>query len=127
MAAIIQVEVPFEALAQQGQVGRQQQRTVDEVVRARILHGLPGFPLLPEDIETELAAFERLSDELLWLVADTTLSVAQQSELLALNDSAQRRELTPEEKQHQQELLNVYERVIVRRAQAAAILKSRGH
>jgi hypothetical protein len=127
MPAIIQIELPSETFAQLEEVARQQQRGVDDIVRAMILHELPGLPPLPEDIEAELAAFERLSDDVLWLLAKNTLTAAQQEELAALNETNQQRDLTALERERQQLLLDAYDRAVIRRAQAAAILKERGH
>jgi hypothetical protein len=127
MPAILQIELPTETFVQLEQVARQQQRSVDELVREMILHELPSLPLLPEDLEAELEAFEHLSDDVLWLLAQSTLAVPQQEELANLNEIGQQRDLTVAEQQHQQSLLNAYERAVIRRAQAAALLKVRGH
>ena len=127
MPASIQIELPAETLVQLEQVARQQQRTVDELVREMIQHELPALLPLPKDLEIELAAFERLSDDVLWLLANSTLPVAQQEELASLNEISQQRNLIAGEQQQQQTLLDAYERMLVRRAQAAAVLKARGH
>lgn len=127
MPAIIQIELPTETFAQLEEVARQQRRTVDEVVRAMILHELPGLPALPKEIESELAAFEHLSDDVLWLLAKTTLNATQREELARLNEVSQQRDLTLPEKERQQTLLDNYQRMVVRRAQAAAILQRRGY
>lgn len=55
------------------------------------------------------------------------MTVEQQSELATLNDEAQSRDLTAFERDRQQALVDVYDRVMVRRAQAAAHLKTRGY
>jgi hypothetical protein len=86
-----------------------------------------AMPSLPEDLEAELAAFDQLTDDALWLLAKSTMCVEQREEIAMLNDAAQRRDLSLEEIERQDALLDVYYRVIVRRAQAAAILKVRGH
>jgi hypothetical protein len=127
MSAIIQIELPTEALAQLEEVARQQQRTVDELVRAMILHELPGLPSLPEDVEAELAAFDQLSDDVLWLLARNVLPNAQQEELAQLNEESQGRDLTAEEIERQRILLDAYHRALIRRAEAVAILQGRGH
>jgi hypothetical protein len=126
MPAIIQIELPTETLVQLEKVARQKQRTVDELVREMILHELPGLPSLPDDIETELAAFDHLSDDVLWLLAHNTLSTAQQEELATLNEAGQQHDLTVAEQQRQQALLDAYDRMVVRRVQAAATLEARG-
>jgi hypothetical protein len=59
-------------------------------------------------------------------LAHNTLSTAQQEELATLNEASQQHELTVAEQQRQQALLDAYDRMVVRRAQAAAILKARG-
>ena len=127
MSEIIQVEVPSERFAELEQVAQLQQRTVDELVRDMIVREEPPLLRLPADVEAELAAFEYLSDDVLWLLATSTMSVAQQEELANLNEEAQRRDLTLMEQERQDALLDVYHRVMVRRAHAALILKGRGY
>lgn len=123
----VTVELPETALEQLQQVSRQQRRSVPEVMRDLVLQELPGLPPLPQDMERELAAFAALSDDLLWLLARSTMTTGQQQELATLNDEAQRRTLTPAEQERQQTLVDQYDRVMVRRAQAAALLKNRGY
>lgn len=125
--ALLQIALPTEALEHLQQLADAQQRTVDEVVRDLLLQELSGLPPLPVAVEAELAALESLSDDALWLLADSTLTDSQQQELAALNDAAQQRPLTEAEAQRQQELIDAYNRLLVRRAHAASILKGRGH
>jgi hypothetical protein len=127
MSAIIQVELPSETFERLEEVARQQRRSVDEIVRAMILQELPELPPLPHALETELEAFGHLSDDVLWLLAKNTLSPSQQAELAELNELSQQRDLTSVEQGRQQTLLALYHQVLVRRAQAAVILKARGH
>jgi rhodanese-related sulfurtransferase len=51
----------------------------------------------------------------------------QQGELVALNDEAQRRDLTASERDRRDALVELYDQMMVRRAQAAALLKTRGY
>ncbi len=84
------------------------------------------LPPLPQDVEAELAAFSSLSNEVLGVLADSVLPEKQRQELASLNHEAQQHPLTEAEKNCQQSLVEAYDRVLVRRAQAAALLKSRG-
>lgn len=118
------VELPATALEQLEMIARQQQRSVLELVRDLILRALPG---LPQDVKDELATFASLSDDVLWLLARSTLAKEQRQELADLNHKAQRSPLTKEEKARQQVLIDKYDRVLVRRAEAARLLKSRGY
>lgn len=125
--AIIQIALPPETIEQLQQLARAQNRSVDEVVRNLLAHELPGLPILPSVVEAELAAFENLSDDVLWLLARSTLTHNQQHELADLNNTAQQRALTDKEARRQQELIELYNRTLVRRAHAASVLKERGH
>lgn len=127
MSEIIQVEVPSERFAELERVAQLQHRTVDELIRDMIVREKPVLPPLPDGVEAELAAFEYLSDAALWLLATSTLAIEGQEELAALNEADQQRYLTVEEEARREILLNEYHRVILRRGQAAVILKQRGH
>jgi len=82
---------------------------------------------LPDDVESELAAFPHLSDEVLWLVARSTLTAAEQRALAILNQAAKTRHLEAVEIARLETLLGLYDRLLVRRAQAAASLQQRGY
>ncbi len=118
------VELPGPAFEQLQIVARQQHRSVGEVVQDLILRELPG---LPQDLKNELATFASLSDDVLWLLARSTLTKIQQRELAHLNYEAQSRPLAEAEKLRQQALIDMYDRVVARRAEAAMLLKSRGY
>ncbi|NUQ37890.1 MAG: hypothetical protein HUU23_08865 [Caldilineales bacterium] len=126
MTTAITFELPPAAFEQLRRTAHRQNQPISELVKEIVLREIPGLPALPEDVETDLASFSRLSDDLLWLIARTTLTPQQQRTLSQLNDSAQRRTLTPEELA-QQQLIGSYDRLVVRRAQAAFVLKQRGY
>ena len=122
----VTVELPVAVFEQLQVAAREQHRSIREIVRDLVLRELPGLPSLPPDVKTELAAFTGLSNEVLWLLARSTMTEAEQQELARLNDEAQRRPLTEAEQARQQALVEVYDRVLLRRAQAVALLKARG-
>ncbi len=88
---------------------------------------IPVLPALPADVEAELASFVHLSDDVLWIIARSTLTHQQQRSLANLNDKAQRRPLTQAEQKQQQQLIDAYGRTLVRRVEAALLLKQRGY
>jgi hypothetical protein len=126
MTATILVELPETALAQLQATAHEQTRSVPEVVRDLVLQALPSLPALPPDTEEELAVFEHLSNDVLLLLAQSSLPEDQQRELAALNEKAQHSGLSTEEQTRQQALVDAYDRLLVRRAQAAALLQTRG-
>jgi hypothetical protein len=127
MTTLLTVDLP-DSLVQEMEVSaRKQQRSVTDMARELILSGWHSLPQLPEDVEVELATFTNLSDEVLWLLARSALTTTEQEELATLNYQAKRRTLTDEELVNQKALLAAYNRMIVRRAQAALLLQSRGY
>jgi len=123
----ITVPLPIVVFEQLKHSAHKLKRSVPDMVRELVLQEVSLLPSLPPDVEAELAALAHLSDEALWLLARGTLSQAQQFELASLNRKAGRRRLTEVEKSHQQELIERYDRMLVRRAEAAQLLKARGY
>ena len=123
----VTIAVPTTIFQQLEILAHQQHRSVSDMVCEIVLREVPLLPALPLDVEMELAAFTNLSDEVLWLLARSTLTEAEQEELAILNDLAQQRSLTQEEQAHQQVLVEAYERMMIRRAHAALLLKLRGY
>jgi len=68
-----------------------------------------------------------LSDEMLWAATDPTFTSIHQGRATELSDLAGERSLMPKEKAEQEQLLAAYDRSVLRRAQAFAILARRGH
>lgn len=88
---------------------------------------LPSAQNLPRDVADELAAMHLFSDEALWAATASSFSPTQEYRLNQLNVAAGERALTLAEEAEQQSLISVYQRSILRRAKALAILAQRGH
>ncbi len=121
----ITVELPVAIAERLREEAGRQKRPVRDLVRDLIVEHWNGLPTLPPDVEAELDAFPNLSDELLWLIARTALTDGEREELAALNEATG--QLTDEQEQRRETLLDTYDRIMVRRAQAAVILQSRGY
>lgn len=122
----ITIELPTPIAEQLEEEASRQKVIVRDLVRDLVLEHWSELPALPDDVEAELAAFHRLSDNVLWLIARTTLTPEEQEELADLNDEAQSPTLINDEEARREALLDAYDRMMVRRAQAASILQSRG-
>lgn len=127
MSTIISLELPPAAYEQLRRTANRQNRPVAEVVKDIVLREIPDLPALPADVEAELESFTLLSDDVLWLIARSSLPRQQQIELARLNGQAQLRKLASEEEAQQHELADSYDRLLIRRAQAAWVLKQRGY
>jgi hypothetical protein len=68
-----------------------------------------------------------LSDEELWRAARNQLSAETRAQLEALNSKQQREELSPGERETLEQLVHQYDQAVLLRAEAARLLKERGH
>lgn len=82
---------------------------------------------LPTPIADELTAMRVLSDAALWQATEPTLTAEQQTRLSDLSRQRVERSLSPAEETELHQLLAEYDRSVLRRAQALALLSLRGH
>ncbi len=101
-------------------------RTVEEELLDVVASAMPAYEALPEDITHTLTDLEMLDDEALWRAARSHLPAEAVSEMEALHLKRQEHGLNEIEKQSLAGLLEQYERAMLVRSQAAAILKQRG-
>ncbi len=127
MTLTVAIDLPDPMVQQLKSFAREHKRSVDDVVRDWVIKELPPTPSLPNEVETELAAFANLSDDVLWMLARNALGKAEQGELASLNMKARQGALTKPEIARQDELLHAYDRTMVRRAEAAHLLQVRGY
>ena len=84
-------------------------------------------PGLPADIAAELTAMRLFSDAALRAAVEPSLSPTEQWRLHQLNAMVGERELTLAEENEQKALIAAYNRSVLRRAKALALLAQRGH
>jgi hypothetical protein len=120
------IDLPVLAYEHLQKLASAQRRELGAVASDLILAELPAIPPLPVEMERELAAFSQLSNEVLTLLAKSTLSAQELAQLAQLNEQAQAGKLLPAQEVRRQQLLDAYDRVLVRRAQAALVLRMRG-
>lgn len=82
---------------------------------------------LSPDLARVVADLELLTDEELWQAARNRLSDDAKTQLGALNSMQQREGLAPVEKEILEQLVHQYDRAVLVRAEAARLLKERGH
>jgi plasmid stability protein len=105
----------------------QAQRSVEAEARETLASALQENDSLPADLEAALAPLALLSDAELWQAGRTRLSQETVEQLEELNLKRQREGLTEAEEATAAALIHQYERVMLVRAEAAALLKQRGH
>jgi hypothetical protein len=87
----------------------------------------PAWDNVPEEFQTELAALDRLEDEALWKIAQAHKSNSEMTRYEALLQKNQDHTLSDTERTELTTLRVEGDRSILRKAQAAAILRWRGH
>ncbi len=102
-------------------------RSMDEIVAGAVDATLIVEKELPDALEAELAAMRLFSDDALWAATHPSISAFEQDRLAQINETAHERRLLQAEEAEQQALLHAYDRSLLRRAQALALLKQRGH
>lgn len=102
-------------------------RSVDEIVAVAVDTTLTAEDELPDELSAELAAMRIFSDDALWAATRPSMSAFEQERLAQLNEDAHERPLSAAERAEQTDLLAAYHRSVLRRAQALALLKQRGH
>ena len=103
------------------------QRSFEEETLDVLATALPGQDELPADLKEAIDSLAVLDDAALWRVATSRLADDVASELEALHDKRDCVGLTENESQQLAALVRRYERHMLVRAQAAALLRERGH
>ena len=102
-------------------------RTVEDQTIALLVAFVPVADELPSDLAKAISPLSVLEDESLWRAARAHLAPAEASRLEELHQKRQREGLEDAEARELAPLVRQYERFLLVRAQAAALLKQRGH
>jgi len=117
-------EVLFTRLKQRAE---QANRTVEAEMLDLLATAVPGAEELPADLQQAVTSLGSLEDDALWRAAHSRLAVEMAAELEALHLKRQRERLIEAETLRLADLVRQYERTMLIRAQAAALLRQRGH
>lgn len=99
-------------------------RPLEDVLIGALAVGLPDVHDAPASVRSELLEMTFLDEELLWQIAKEEIASAERQELQMLLD-VQRRPLFPQEQMRLQELRESYEKAMLRKARAYALLSLR--
>lgn len=123
----ITLNLPKAVYKQIQRAAEKAQRPVDEVLIEAVTAVAPVMDTASEKLRAALAQMAYLNDAALWQAARATMSPDQRERLEALHHQQQRQGLTVEERTEEQALLALYRETLLIRAQAAVLLKQRGH
>jgi uncharacterized protein YnzC (UPF0291/DUF896 family) len=123
----VTIEIPTPLYEQLKAHAARTQRTVEAELLDIVASAVPAIADLPGGFADAISQLSVLDDEALWRAARSHLSATAARKLERLNRKQQREGLTDTEIQAQATLLRQYERAMLVRAQAASLLKQRGH
>jgi plasmid stability protein len=102
-------------------------RSVEDEALEALIAAVPVATDLPADLAEAISPLAVLDDAALWQAARSRFPPEAAQQLEDLHLKRQREGLTEDETQVATALVRQYERVMLVRAQAAALLKQRGH
>ncbi len=105
----------------------QAHRTVEAELLEVVASAVPVADELPAELNEAISPLALLDDEALWRAARSHLPAEAAVQMENLHLKRQREGLTEAEAQTLAGLVRQYERAMLIRAQAAALLKQRGH
>ena len=126
-APMVNLQVPEPIYRRLRRAAELTHRSVEDVLTTTVDVALPSTPDLPPDIADDLSPMSMFSDDALWAATESSLSAAGQRQLRQLTHAGGRRSLSAAEKAEMARLLELYDRAILRRAKALAILAQRGY
>jgi hypothetical protein len=121
------VEIPVPVFDELAKRANQKHRTVEEELVEALVTAIPIENKLPDYLQEKLNALHQLDDEALWKTARDHLPEESSEKLEDLSYKRQAGGLTEEESEQQMELVRDYEWYMLSRAQAAFLLRERGH
>ena len=123
----VTLELPSTLYSRVKQRAEQTQRSVEAELLDVLTSAIPASDNLPTDLAEALAPLAVLDDAALWRAARSHFPAAAAADLEALHLKRQSEGLTETEAADAARLVRRYERAMLVRARAAALLKQRGH
>jgi plasmid stability protein len=123
----VTLNVPEDLYSRISEQAQRSQRSVEAELISVLSTAVTGVYDLPPDLADAVAGLDCLNDADLWQAARGRLPDRVSAELESLHAKSQRNGLTEAESQRSDELSLEYDRSMLVRARAAALLKERGH
>ncbi len=123
----IMLDVPDDLYARLKRRAERTHRSIESEVLEVVAAAVPPSEDLPADLAEAVSALAVLDDAALWSAARSHLDPAAAAEMERLHIKRQRVGLSEAESQTLATLVREYERFMLLRANAAALLRERGH
>lgn len=127
MSQTVSLELPDTIYQPAQRMAKAIQSSLTDVLINALKASLPSLEGLPPTLITELVNLEQLDDDELWQVMLSKLSANQQKKLNHLLQKNKYRSLTESQRAELTVLQNEADRIMLRKARAAVLLRFRGH
>ena len=127
MTDLIMLQVPEEISARARQIAEMMALPVEQVLLDHLKTLSTPLRVLPPATQAELEALHQLSDDALWTMARAQMSEDVQVHTHILLEKNSRGVITDEEHAELEALVDRGDRLMLCKAEAAAILKARGY
>jgi len=127
MTDLITLQVPEEISVRARQIAERMAQPVEQVLLNHLKTLSAPLPVLPPDAQAELEALRQLSDDALWTIARAQMPEEVQARAHALLEQNSLGVITDEEHTELEKLVERGDRLMLRKAEAAAILRARGY
>lgn len=128
MAETVTLQIPEPLYQRLVNTARATHRPLEEVMLYALTVGSPpDWDNVPDEFQVDLAALDRMEDEALWKIARSRKTAAEMERYNTLLERNQEGMLTDAERAELTALRTEADRFMLRKAQAAALLRWRGH
>lgn len=119
--------IPDEISARAREIAETTEKPVEQVLIEHLKSLVAPLPALQPDQQAEIDALHHLSDDALWTIAREELPQDVQAQARRLMTRNNQGKLSEDEAAELNTLVERADRLMLRKAEAAAILKERGH
>lgn len=123
----VKVTIPADLYERLSRQARQRRRSVEDEVVLALATAVPADDDIPSDVAATLRSMVALDDDTLLGLAQSRVAEEAAARLDELGDKRQRIGLNEAELREAEDLLQQHDRVMLVRAEAAALLKQRDH
>ena len=125
---VVTMELPETLYTRLQQTAQATQQSFEEVLLRALQTGSPpSWDTAPAEFQADLAALDRLDDSALWRIARSQVTPAEMDRYQDLLDKNANGTLSAKEREELTQLRTQFDRQMLRKAHAAALLQWRGY
>jgi len=126
MAKSLQITIPEDIVNRAQHLAEALSKPIEDILLEHLDTLTIDISQLPDDIQSELEALHYLSDDALWTIARDQMPNDEQQIAHALMTKNTQGTITPDERKRLEDYADRSDRLMLRKAEAATLLKQRG-